>query len=306
MVTESKLLINETPLVILPSLVAVVGFEKAIILQQIQYLIQLPNAGQVLDDGQKYIWNTAKDFTQFFPFWKPETIAKHLRQLETDGLLTSRQPRRFDRTKYYRVNYEGLSSLLTPTSSMYADTQWDVDANDDWSTDADKDSSSQKTSSKTSSVDVYPPAQEKTSFPETNLLIDNGFKTELNETLTWLLNKKGVHKRNLPVAEWLTWFQDLEAERIDLNAFRLFYDFCEQQEWIKNRNVGITPNVMRRELENFKKNRAITGTGQPSIDIKNCTECQGVGFTYYFDETAQKEKAKKCNHSILKQTFCTV
>lgn len=152
------------------------------------------------------------------------------------------------------------------------------------------------------------PAQEETSFPETDTLLDNGFKTEVNETLTWLLNKKGVHKRNLPTVEWLNWFQDLEAEKLDLKSFRSFYEFCEQRDWIIQKKAGITPNVMRRELENFKKQRSIngSGSGKPQIDVKDCTECQGVGFTYYFDQTDQKEKAKICKHSILKQTFCTV
>jgi hypothetical protein len=148
MATESKLLINESPLVVLPSLVKLVGIERAIILQQIQYLIQLPNSGQTLDDGHKYIWNTAKDFTAFFPFWKPETIAKHLRLLESEQWLITCQPRNFNRIKYYRINYDRFDSVLKLQSNVYDDTDWNVDADTGCKVDSNADSSSQKTSHK--------------------------------------------------------------------------------------------------------------------------------------------------------------
>lgn len=254
METSSKLSINESPLVVLPSLVKVIGLERAIILQQIQYLLQLPKSGQVLDDNHKYIWNTAKDFAEFFTFWQPETIAKHLRQLETDGLLISQQPRKseWDRTKYYRINYDQLAMLLKLQSNVYARTGSILDEETVSNVDADTGSSSQKTSSKTSNKDIHPHAQDQVLFTETETLLDYRFKTEVNETLSWLLSKKGVHKRNLPTIEWLNWFQDLEAEKIDLKGFKEFYEFCEATEWIQQKRVGITPNVMRRELENFK------------------------------------------------------
>mgnify|MGYP006327603181 FL=1 len=155
-------------------------------------------------------------------------------------------------------------------------------------------------------TDTHIQPKKETTFPETASLTDIGFRDELDETLNWILTKKGVHKKNLPANEWLTWFQDLEAETIDLKSFRSFYEFCEQRDWIINKNAPITPNLMRRELENFKKQHSANGNGKPLMDIKNCTECQGVGFTTYFDETTKKDKAVKCNHTILKQTFSTV
>ena len=261
METSSKLLINESPLVVLPSLVKVIGIERAIILQQIQYLLQLPKSGQVLDDGHKYIWNTAKDFAEFFTFWQPETIAKHLRQLENDGVLISQQPRKsdWDRTKYYRINYDRLGVLLKLQSNVDERTGSILDANTASKVDANTDSSSQKISSKTSNKDIHTHAQGEVLFTETETLLDYRFKTEVNETLSWLLNKKGVHKRNLPTIEWLNWFQDLELEKIDLAGFKEFYEFCEASDWIQQKRVGITPNVMRRELENFKNRNKPNG-----------------------------------------------
>lgn len=113
--TGSKLLINESPLTVLPSLVRVVGLDRAIILQQIQYLLQQKHTGIVLEDGEKYIWNTAKDFhTNCFPFWEPDTIRKHLKKLENDGYLIAAQPfaKQRNQTKHYRINYAKLNDDL--------------------------------------------------------------------------------------------------------------------------------------------------------------------------------------------------
>jgi hypothetical protein len=298
MATESKLLINESPLVVLPSLVKLVGIERAIILQQIQYLSQLPNSGEVLDDGYKYIWNTAKDFTTFFPFWKAETIAKHLRLLENDKWLIACQPRNFNRIKYYRINYDRFDDVSKLQSNVYDDTDWKVDADTDCNVDSDTHSSSQKTSSKDfSKVNTDTPAKTET-FSETDTLLDYRFRDDVNETLTWILQKKGVHKRNLPTIEWLNWFTDLESEQIDLKSFREFYEYCEKRDWVIRTGAGITPNLMRRELENFKRERK---PATPTLDLTTCADCQGKGFTTYFDKTAQKEKAIKCNHTNLKQ-----
>ena len=114
--TSSKLLINESPLQVLPSLVSVVGgLEKAIILQQIQYCLTQKTSGIYLDDGEKYIWNTAEDFhANYFPFLKPDTIRKHLKALETKGFLVTQKPfaKQRNHTKYYRIDYAKLNEEL--------------------------------------------------------------------------------------------------------------------------------------------------------------------------------------------------
>jgi len=168
---HSKLLINESPLIVLPSLVMRLGFEKAIILQQIQYLIALPHSGKVLDDGHKYIWNTSKDFVEFFPFWKPDTIARHLRELEKQNFIISCQPlvSEWDRTKFYRINYVILSEF-DAGSMLYDDTASIASPETDSIEDAQTVSSIQKTSSKTSLTHIdagaseAPEAQTSTQF----------------------------------------------------------------------------------------------------------------------------------------------
>ena len=109
----SKLLIDERPLTVLPSLVALVGMERAVILQQIHWLSQQKNTGVVLDDGERWVWGTNEEWCdEYFTFWKADTLRKHLKRLEKDGYIFTCQPNGFNRTNHYRVNYENLESPI--------------------------------------------------------------------------------------------------------------------------------------------------------------------------------------------------
>lgn len=108
----SKLLIDELPLIVLPSLVKLVGIEKALILQQVHYACQQPRSGKILSDRKKYVWNTYDEWqTNYFPFWSTKTIQRHFLILEKEGYLISCQPQlnKGDATKYYRVDEDFLS-----------------------------------------------------------------------------------------------------------------------------------------------------------------------------------------------------
>jgi len=105
----SSKLLDERPLQVLPSLVSFIGLEKAIILQQIHWMLQSDHFGKEFGDGHKYIWMTAEDFHKHhFPFWKPDTIRKHLQGLERKGLLIGKFRTGYNRTKHYRINYPAL------------------------------------------------------------------------------------------------------------------------------------------------------------------------------------------------------
>lgn len=107
----SKLLIDERPLTVLPSLVEVVGMERAVILQQIHWLLQSPNNG-IEHDGERWVWGTYEEWcADYFTFWKADTLRKHLVKLEHDGFVVSIQIRGFDRTKHYRINTEKIKEV---------------------------------------------------------------------------------------------------------------------------------------------------------------------------------------------------
>jgi len=74
--TVSKLLINEPPLQVLPSLAIAIGVSESIMLQQIHYL--LATLKGKLIEGVKWIHMTGEEWQLQFPFWNANTIRRLL------------------------------------------------------------------------------------------------------------------------------------------------------------------------------------------------------------------------------------
>lgn len=108
----SKLLIDEPPLQVLPTLAALVGLNEAILLQQLHYWLENPNVSGVESGGLKWIANTYEEWTRNFPFWSSRTIERLFTSLEKEGLVESVQvgKKNWDRRKCYRIAYDGLQS----------------------------------------------------------------------------------------------------------------------------------------------------------------------------------------------------
>jgi len=103
----SKLLLNEKPLIVLPTLATKIGLNEAIILQQIHYwLMQKRN----LRDGYYWTYNSYEDWNQQFPFWSKSTIKRALSSLEKQNLIIKGNYNKMkrDRTNWYRINYQEL------------------------------------------------------------------------------------------------------------------------------------------------------------------------------------------------------
>ena len=122
----SKLLIQENPIMVQPSLVMKLGLNQAIIIQQVHYwLVTSPH----IKDGKSWIYNTYKDWQQQFPFWSERTIMRAFLSLEQEGyLLTANYNRmKLDKTKWYTIDYDKLAeledTLLTPTTEQSVSTQ---------------------------------------------------------------------------------------------------------------------------------------------------------------------------------------
>lgn len=119
----SKYLIDERPLTVLPSLVAMVGLERAMILQQIHYICQQPKSGTILGDGEKWTWNSYREWQEeYFPFWTEANIQKHILKLEKEGYLLACQPylENGNATKSYRVNIQKITDpSFTPVDDAH-------------------------------------------------------------------------------------------------------------------------------------------------------------------------------------------
>ncbi|WP_338470941.1 conserved phage C-terminal domain-containing protein [Niallia sp. XMNu-256] len=106
----SKLLIQENPIMIQPSLVMELGLNQAIIIQQVHYWLVTSSH---IKDGRRWIFNTYKDWQQQFPFWSERTIMRSFLALEEAGYLISANYNRMklDKTKWYSIDYDKLAEL---------------------------------------------------------------------------------------------------------------------------------------------------------------------------------------------------
>lgn len=106
----SKLLMDETPLMVLPSLAKAIGLNEAIVLQQLHYLT-LGKFGKIIE-GRRYIYNTLEKWRDgYFPFWHVDTVRKTFRNLENAGYVTSMQERSYYRQKLYAIDYVSVDAM---------------------------------------------------------------------------------------------------------------------------------------------------------------------------------------------------
>lgn len=107
----SKLLIDDHPLQVLPSLAVKVGLNEAIILQQIHYWL---NTSKFEHDGVRWVYNTVKQWAEQFPFWSDDTIARALKHLRDSGILVAERlgENKFDKTLYYTIDYTLLQDSM--------------------------------------------------------------------------------------------------------------------------------------------------------------------------------------------------
>ncbi|MED1470093.1 conserved phage C-terminal domain-containing protein [Bacillus salipaludis] len=123
----SSLLLNESPMMVLPSLAKKIGLNEAIILQQIHSWIRKSSH---MIEGKTWIFNTYQQWQLQFSFWSLSTIKRTIRSLEAQGLLLSGNWNRskMDQTKWYTIDYERLETLelTSPEPKIYeAETEID-------------------------------------------------------------------------------------------------------------------------------------------------------------------------------------
>lgn len=105
-----SLLLNEYPLLVFPSMAEKIGLNESIIIQQIHYWTE---RSEHVEDGHRWVYNSFNDWKKQFPFWSERTIKRTINNLEKEGYIISGNynKRKFDRTKWYRINYEKLSEI---------------------------------------------------------------------------------------------------------------------------------------------------------------------------------------------------
>ncbi|PGF06104.1 replication protein [Bacillus pseudomycoides] len=112
----SNLLIHEELLLVLPGLASRIGLNEAIFLQQIHYWL---NRSKHFYDERSWVYNSVAEWVKQFPFWSENTIRRIVKNLEDEQLLVIGNYNRakFDKTKWYSINYEKLR-LLESTNDI--------------------------------------------------------------------------------------------------------------------------------------------------------------------------------------------
>jgi hypothetical protein len=101
----TNLLIDEPPLVVLPSLAKAIGLNPALLLQQLHFRGRQEPHGWV----QRSLPGWREDG---FAFWSEDTIKRALAELRRRRLVDVEQSASTDRSNRYRVNYDAVRRLL--------------------------------------------------------------------------------------------------------------------------------------------------------------------------------------------------
>ena len=106
----AKLLIDEPPLQLLPTLAALIGLNEAIVIQQLHYRLQILRESR---EDRKWVRDCYEDWRHQFPFWSASTIKRAFISLEKKGLITSRQFEKSEQSmsKWYSINYTALEII---------------------------------------------------------------------------------------------------------------------------------------------------------------------------------------------------
>jgi uncharacterized phage protein (TIGR02220 family) len=106
----SRLLIKESPVMIIPSLAVKIGLNEAVVLQQIHYWLGI-SKHQI--KGKTWVYNTYEEWKKQLPFWSVSTIKRTILSLEVKGLLLSDNfnQMKMDKTKWYSIDYDNLQEL---------------------------------------------------------------------------------------------------------------------------------------------------------------------------------------------------
>ena len=119
---STHLLLNEKPLMVLPSLAKLIGINGSIAVQQIHWFVEIKEEhsdNRTLYNGFLWCKYSLKQWQDKLQWMSVDGISRMFTRLESQNIIISCQPdsNRRDQTKWYRVNYEGLDNFERPSKS---------------------------------------------------------------------------------------------------------------------------------------------------------------------------------------------
>lgn len=105
-----------------------IGFNEAVILMQLEYLISIANHQR---EGKVWTWQSLTDLKEnHFPWWSIATISRGLKSLEEQGLIyiDSFNKRAGDKTQWFALNFEAIEKLdcvkLNDNHPIFQNEKW--------------------------------------------------------------------------------------------------------------------------------------------------------------------------------------
>lgn len=108
-------LFNSNPIVVNRDIAKVLGLNETIVLQQINYWLEVNRKkNHNFRDGKYWTYNTIEEWREEFPFWSKETVKRIFKKLRDMNLLLTANynTMKMDRTIWYSIDYEELKKLL--------------------------------------------------------------------------------------------------------------------------------------------------------------------------------------------------
>jgi hypothetical protein len=127
-----KLLLDEAPLVVLPSLAAAIGLESAVVLQQLHFLIRIKlerhreypkESERDIHAGRIWVWNSYQKWQEnHFSFLSVRSLQRIFLNLENRKLIIAGNYNEYNlnKTKWYSVNYDHPLIKATTTTGTIA------------------------------------------------------------------------------------------------------------------------------------------------------------------------------------------
>lgn len=112
----STYLLDEYPLIVLPTLACAVGLNEAIVLQQINYWINNPKIGKMYD-GLRWVRNSMEQWRkENFPFYSMPTLKRIMASLDDQQLIfktIALNENPYDKTLWYTLNKPTLLLIVS-------------------------------------------------------------------------------------------------------------------------------------------------------------------------------------------------
>lgn len=105
-----------------PDLAVWIGFNEAVFLSQLDFILTKNDKVGKFADGQKWYRDKPHDFVvKYFPFWDEGIVKRVIDNLRADGLILARSDlneKAKDRSLWYTVNYQAVERLSGPVDRL--------------------------------------------------------------------------------------------------------------------------------------------------------------------------------------------